>query len=363
MKAIKIQLFLLSFCLPWINTYPQETVLMTDTLPVTSQPVTSDPKDGLDLFASEALLEMNLSFNFRELLKTRNNPENLNATLTIKMDDSSTVTQEIKIKARGVTRRTISYFPPIMLKFKNGKHETGRIREGSVKLVTPCNQTELYENYVLKEYLAYKMFNLITPYSFKTRLVRIIYTDANKPKNSYTYYGFLLENDKEMARRNNAFLVDSITPVQAEMNSTDMARVAVFNYMIGNTDWSLPNMHNVKILSSQKELTGKGIPVAYDFDYSGFVNAEYSVPTLTLPIKDVTERYYMGMCYNKEELSVVIGEFAELKNRFINTIENFNLLSPGEKKRAVTYINSFYKETRSNYALISDLNRTCKPVQ
>jgi hypothetical protein len=364
MKPFKISIFLLILCMPGMNTYPQKAALLRDTLISGSHPVNAAVKDEGYLFASEELLEMTLSFSFREFLKTRKNPEYLNANLTIKINDSNAVSQKIKIKARGVVRRDISNFPPIMLKFKNGNHKTGPIlANGSLKLVTPCNQTKIYENYVLKEYLAYKLFNLVTPYSFNTRLVKIRYVDSDNPKKTFTVYGFIMENEKDMAKRNEAVLVDSIMPSQKQMNSLDMARVAVFNYMIGNTDWGLPNQHNVRILSSLKEPTGKGIPVAYDFDYSGFVHAEYSVPTVGLPIKDVTERYYSGRCYSDEEIKPVIDEFVELKDQFLSTIDKFDLLPTGEKKRAEMYINSFYKANKTHYALISALNRTCKLVK
>jgi hypothetical protein len=364
MKTVQILIFIVSIGMPGMKSCPQETALLTDTIISVSSGVKSAEKAGIDLFASEELLEMTLSFNFREFLKTRNNPKYLSANLSIKMNDGIIVSQDIKIKARGVVRRTLSDFPPIMLKFKDDNHKTGPIRSrGSLKLVSPCKQTTTYENYVLKEYLAYKMFNLVTPYSFKTRLVKVIYVNSDKPKNKFTFYGFLMENEKDLAKRNDAVLVDSIIPSQAQMNKLDMARVTVFNYMIGNTDWGLPNMHNVRILSSLKEPTGKGIPVAYDFDYSGFVNAEYSVPTEGLPIKDVKVRYYTGMCYSQEEIKPVMEEFVELKEQFIHTIDLFDLLPASEKKRAESYINSFYKANKTQYVLISDLNRTCTIVK
>jgi len=361
MKTRMIHILLLAVLMPVRGTLAQETVLLTDSAASAPGNSKSEESSGFDFFATDELLEMTLGFNFREFLKTRNNPENIDAILTVKMKNGKSVTQPIKIKARGEMRRTICYYPPIMLKFSSSKNDTVTIREkGSLKLVTPCNQTRLYENYVLKEYLAYKLYNQVTPYSFKTRLVKVNYLDTEKPKNTYTAYGFVIENEKDMAARNDAALVDVKIISDNQMNAQDMARVAVFNYMIGNTDWWLPNQHNVKILSSRKELTGKGIPVTYDFDYSGFVNAEYSAPTVNIPIKDVTERYYMGMCYNDEEINPVIGEFLELKDQFINTIEDFDLLPNGDKKRVESYISSFYRANKTNYVLISDLNRTCR---
>ena len=352
--------FFISFLSIGIYAYTQDNSLIMDTLESGSCTAVSAAKTGFDFFSSEEPLEMTLVFNFSTFLITRNKPEYLDATLTVKLDDNNFLSQEIKIKARGEVRRTISSFPPIMLKFKNASHDSLPIREkGTLKLVTPCNQTTLYKDYVLKEYLAYRLFNLVTPYSFKTRLVKITYVDGDKPKNTLTSYGFLIENEKDMAARNDAILVNHNGISNTQVNSRDLARVAVYNYMIGNTDWYLSCQHNIKVIKPLKVASDKGIPVAYDFDYSGFVDAEYSVPSKNIPIENVKDRYYLGTCFNDEEIKPVIDEFVELEDEFISTIENFDLLSKGDKKRAESYINSFYKANRYNYVLISDLNRTC----
>jgi hypothetical protein len=317
--------------------------------------------EGYDFFSSDEPVTMTLTFNFKDYLKTRYNPEYIDAVLTLVSNDSSTLTQRVRMKARGEMRRSYCSFPPIMLKFKQKENEPAPIRnEGTLKLVTPCNQNNMYESYVLKEYLAYKMFNLVTPYSFKTRLVRIKYVDSGRPRYSLEMYGFLIENDKDMAARNQSALIEKRALNQTMMNTTDMARVAVYNYMIGNTDWWLPSQHNVKVVTSLKELAVKAVPVAYDFDYSGLVNTEYAIPLKSLPIKAVTERYYMGMCYSEDELEPVIAEFEQLKNDFLQTIQDFKLLSRSHQKQMTTYIEGFYKKRRFQSSLIVNLNKTCQ---
>lgn len=317
---------------------------------------------GVDFFGSDVPVTMSLTFNFKDYLKTRYNPEYIEALLTLVNSDSSILTQRVKIKARGEMRRSYCSFPPIMIKFKQKGDEPAPIRQGgTLKLVTPCNQNTMYESYVLKEYLAYKMFNLVTPYSFKTRLVKIKYVDSGRPRYSLEMYGFLIENDKDMAARNNCALIENRAVNQTMMNTTDMARLAVYNYMIGNTDWWLPSQHNVKVVTSLQVLSGKAIPVAYDFDYAGLVNPEYAVPLKSIPIQTVTERYYMGMCYSEDELQPVIDEFEQLKGEFLQTIQDFDLLSKSHQKRMASYIESFYKKHRFQSSLIVNLNKTCRP--
>jgi hypothetical protein len=144
------------------------------------------------------------------------------------------------------------------------------------------------------------------------------------------------------------------------MNPTDMLRLALFNYMIGNTDWAVPGQHNVKLIKSLQVLSDKGIPVAYDFDYSGFVNTVYSVPVEELPIKSVMERYYLGVCAGEDGVNTVIQEFGGLKEQFLTTVSECDYLSNTARKYVDSYINGFYKLYNYKNYLKNDMNRTCK---
>jgi len=354
---------LLFFCvsLLCISAYCQEDLATVDPevgLTVAAEPSASN---GYDFFASEKLLDITLQFDIIEFSRTKNQPEYRDATLTLKINDQDSITQQIKIKARGEMRLNYCSLPPIMLKFKGSDKKPAPIQsKGTLKLVTQCSKSAIFESYIYKEYIAYKMFNLVTTYSFKTRLVRIHYVDINKQKKSFTTYGFLIENIEDMAKRNRAVILKSEALQASQMNTQDMARVAVFNYMIGNTDWSVASQHNVKILKSAEVFSDKAIPVTYDYDYAGFVKTVYSAPTIGIPIKSVTERYYLGNCISDEELNPVIEEFHELKDQFLGTIKESEFLSNSDKKWGKYYINSFYKRFDYHSMLISDLNRTCR---
>lgn len=319
------------------------------------------PTSGFDFFASEELLELTLIFDVSEFLKTRYEPRNVDATITLKADDNRTISRKIKIKARGGMRRSYCAFPPIMLKFNDDDsgtfHTQGR---QNIKLVTHCNRTPQFRSYLMKEYLVYKLYNQITPYSFKTRLVKINYADSRNPKRLFTAYGFLIENEDEMAARNHAVVLDNKFLTQKNMNLPDMARLAVFNYMIGNTDWSVPLLHNITVVKTLEAPSDKGIPVAYDFDYSGFVNPVYAVPFESYPIESVKERYYIGRCFADAELDPVIEEFESKKDALVGTINSFDYLSKGYKKQQESYLNSFFSICKDQPTLMSDLNRTCR---
>jgi hypothetical protein len=355
MKSTRILPTILITMMSIFYSYSQETE-STET-----DSCNNASEKGYDFFASDIPLQITLCFDIREFIRTKASQKYQDATLTVKINETDSLTQSIKIKARGFMRLDYCSFPPIMLKFKGGNPDSAQIqRKGTIKLVTHCNGTPTFENYVFKEYLVYRMYNLLTPYSFKTRLVQVNYVDVNKPDKHYTEYGILIENDDKMAERNRSAIVKNVNITQKNMLPAEMARVAIFNYMIGNTDWSVPLQHNIKVIKQLDVLSDKGIPIAYDFDYSGFVNTSYSTPFEELPIKHVTERYYMGVCMEDDELSAVIAEFDSLKDKFLSTIEEFDLLRDSHKKQAEAYINSFYKSYKSQNYLVSDLNRTCK---
>ena len=331
----------------------QDTNNDADSLMVNVSPV-------FDFFNSEEVLEITLVFDIKGFLKTKFEPESsYDARLTVITPGKDSLTQNIKVEARGKMRLKYCSFPPMTLKMKNKKNNEAVFPKGNFKLVTHCSQAGNFENYILKEYLAYKLYNIVTPYSFKTRLVVVNYVDVNRPKVSYTEYGFIIENTDNLAARNNAVVVENLKVSQNNMDEYEMARVAFFNYMIGNTDWSVQSQHNVKVLKAADPIVNKGIPVTYDFDYSGFVNTVYATPNDKIPITSVTERYFQGTCFSEELLKQVINEFHDNQDKFLETIDGFQYLSHPQKKIAVAYLNNFFKKYRRQQSLITDINRTC----
>jgi hypothetical protein len=311
-------------------------------------------------FNSDELLEITIQFNMREFIRTRtDNEKKFSARLTVHNANNSVLSQDIKLNARGKMRRKYCSFPPIMLKVRNPKGQKQVFEKGNYKLVTHCSISGNFQNYILKEYLAYKLYNLVTPYSFKTRLVMVNYVDSINPKRIFREYGILIEDIDDLAARNKAIIIENPKISQGHMDNYEMAKVAFFNYMIGNTDWSVAEQHNIKVLKIDNPSAQKGIPVTYDFDYSGFVNTSYSSPTTSIPINHVTERYYLGGCYSDELLLNIFSEFDTLRPQIENTIRDFPYLQKAQKNLALSYINGFYKKYKRQNSLLADLNRTC----
>ena len=160
-----------------------------------------------------------------------------------------------------------------------------------------------------------------------------------------------------------AMLTDRTNLTQRNMDPYLMTRMSVFNYMIGNTDWSVPNQHNCKILiSTMPDRASTGIIVPYDFDYSGLINATYAVPHESLPIETVRERLFQGLCRSDEEFLSILGEFAAKKEAFYDVINNFPYLDEKEKKSMISYLDQFFDGINKRNSILYDIKQNCKDL-
>ena len=201
------------------------------------------------LFESDEILEMTLRANMKALFKDRgDDPQYHKATLHYQ-EDQTTFDIPIKVKVRGHFRKMASNckYPPLYLNFAKSSTPKASVFRGQdkTKLVTPCRG----DRYVINEYLVYKLYNLITPNSFRARLVKVTYQDTVKNKSSDPYYGILLEEEKQMAKRNLSISVEIKKLSPKNTQKEDFIKMAVFQYMIGNTDWSIQYQQNIKLLA------------------------------------------------------------------------------------------------------------------
>ncbi len=334
-----------AFCQRDSTLYPQE-VNISQTL-------------GARLFESDSLLEITLRFDITTLKKKRSDKEYLDAELSYLSGTSDTVRQIIKLRARGNFRHTYCDLPPINLNFRIKDSVTGEF-DGidKIKLVPYCKSG--YEDYLLREYLVYKLYNVLTDYSLRVRLLRIKYINTARPTSRpMVQFGFVIEPVSVFEKRTRS--VEVKTKVSQRIIRPEMMnRVAIFNYMIGNTDWSVPAMHNVIVFSQPqtgpKEL---GTIVPYDFDFCGLVNAHYAHPFETLPIKSIRERLYLGLCRSEEDFSRALEEFLEKKEEFYKTINLFPYLSKRSKKDIINYLDSFFSYFDKRNTIIHMLIADC----
>ena len=208
--------------------------------------------------------------------------------------------------------------------------------QNKLKLVTICKSA----NYVIQEYYVYQIYNLITDLSFKTRLVNIQYTDSLQKRKPEIAYGFFIENEHQLALRVGGKSTERKNISMVNLDSTDMAMFAIFQYMIGNNDWTLTGMHNMKLMGK----TGKMlIPIAYDFDYSGIMETPYAIPPRELEISSVRERLYRGLNYTPSVFESVFERFRQTKPQIYALYEGNPLLEKGYIKRTLKYLDEFYE--------------------
>ncbi len=258
------------------------------------------------------------------------------------LPDSTKVNEQIQMEVRGHLRREYCLVPPLKLKFNN---KTSPILSplNSLKLVNPCKSLNNYNQYLLKEFLAYKIYNLITDKSFHVRLVNLNWEDSSKSKKNVFQQAFLLEDVKDLATRNKC---TESKLEKLDMESTDRSQMtiaALFEYMIGNTDWSVAAGHNFKLIQPEGDNYARPFAVPYDFDYSGLVNAEYAVPDQWLNIENVQQRVYRGFPRTMDELNAALTIFKQQKENIYALINNFNLLTSSGKKEMISYLEEFYQ--------------------
>jgi hypothetical protein len=310
------------------------------------------------LFRSDIVINMELRTDFSAIQEDRaDEPEEHEGELLYLNADGDTVVLSVKVMARGNFRRNPvnCNFPPLMVNFKKGEVDNTLFdNQNKMKLVTPC-QTE---DEVIEEYLIYKMYNLVSEISHKARLVRIQYYDTGKNKRLFDKYSFFLEDEDHVAERNNCFEKDKfITPF--DMDQENIRKMSLFQYMIGNKDWYITSRHNISIL--QPEDTAKApYALPYDFDFSTFVDADYTKPKGIPDEMLENRRIYKGLCYTLEEFEAAFDFYRELRPEFESMIMNMELLSKFSRKQAVRHIDFFYDVLDDKKLIEKEIFGTCK---
>jgi hypothetical protein len=300
------------------------------------------PIDSIKFFTDEGVIDMTLTTDIRKLQTEKKLEVYQDANVVMRFPDSNVISESIRLYARGHFRRENCNIPPIMLNFHNPT--SPKLNQlGKLKLVIGCDNAADDEQLVLKEYLVYKIYNLLTQKSFRNRLIKVSYQDSRSKMKPFSQYAFLIEDDADMAARNKCIKKED---QQWQTESTDrstMTMVAVFEYMISNGDWSVPNNHNTKLIFEKKDNGSVPYVVPYDFDHSGFVNAGYALPSELLGTETVTERVYRGFPRTMEELQATFEIYKKQKEAIMSLIMNFSPLKEKTRKEIVTYLEEFYK--------------------
>ncbi len=297
------------------------------------------------LFTSSDILAVTFKGNLKELVKDNlDERDSHKFQFTFEDGDKGEKTLELKLKIRGNFRRGLCGFPPIKLNFDRSEANETYLFKGlnKVKMVVPCELGgDKYSQYIQKEYLTYKGYNLITDSSFRVRMLEATFIDEGGKFDTFTTYTFLIEPVDELARRlgGEELEIPNIHPNQTNLRLTTM--LSVYEYLIGNTDWSVPGLHNIKMVQTRDGNPPLAIP--YDFDFCGMVNTSYASPSPKLDLISVRERMYRGYCQSDQMTQAVIDRFNATKEEMLKLYAEYPMLSKRNKKVSRKYLETFYK--------------------
>lgn len=296
------------------------------------------------LFESDSILNLEIRGNLRSVMRDREDDAEYHYVDLLAPDTAGkTEENRIRVRCRGNFRRSRANceYPPLWINLPKDSISPSSLfaNLNKVKLVMPCTDPE----YIIREYMVYKVYNLFTPYSFRVRLVNLTFRDSSKLEKPDRFYGILLEPEEIMAKRNGFDLLEKKGVNSSYIIPSEFHRMAVFQFFAGNTDWSLPFLHNIKLISSDTSLPP--IPVPYDFDHTGLVNASYAYPAEELKLPSVRVRRYRGYCLDDyaNELAPVFAMFKEKRPQIEALYQNQPGLSETYVKSSLRYIDDFYK--------------------
>lgn len=293
-------------------------------------------------YAPEELLEAQIQTDIELLTAQKMTNEEVRGTMTITNAAGETLEIPVDMRARGRFRRRLCDFPPLKLDFDKSVLNDNNLNDfDEYKLVTHCLASGFGNEFVLKEYLTYRLYQILTDHSFRVQLFRIKYVGEDGKRYS-TSYGFVIEDEKEIANRLGGKLIEGrFNVAQDSFIRSEMHRQDVFQYMVCNTDWSLPMLRNMKLIWDPDRQAYFVVP--YDFDFSGLIMAPYAVPNADLGQKSIRERHFMGVAKSVEELQPTLDLFRSKREEILAYIKGFKRL-PGAKRRdMMNYVKSFYK--------------------
>jgi hypothetical protein len=309
-------------------------------------------------------MHISLEFNVRKFTRQKFRNEYHDAKMTFTHSDGSRVVKNIRLRSRGDFRKRHCHFPPVKLDFRKTPFESTSMNDvKSLKLVTHCRGNEEYQQYILKEYLVYRMFNILTENSYRVRLFEIEYIDSEGKMDPLSKYGFIIESDLHLGSRIQAIRIDR-NGIPAWLTDTHQTNLMIFfQFMIGNTDWAIRNQHNIRLFKLMDPAAVNPLVIPYDFDYAGMVNTYYALPDESLPISSVRERVYRGYCLSsEEEYRDYARIFIDHKEELYSLVGNCRLLESRHKKEMLEYLDEFFNVIENPRLLRMEIINKCREL-
>ena len=318
------------------------------------------------LFETDEILPITLTAPWQDLERNRKYQGPYPATIDYKGPDGRYYTHDLTVERRGIKRQEACRIPPVKLRFEKDEVKDTVFRgQDSLKLVTHCQNSDRYDQYYLLEMMAYRIYNLINDFSFRVRPLSITYKDSEE--NDADRFGFLIEDDSDVAKRNGLKKLEIPKVSPSRLDSATSSDFALFQLLIGNLDWSAligPDgecCHNAKLVAPRPLKDGDTIwPVPYDFDASGFVDAPYAMPPEGLGIENVTQRMYRGYCVHNDTLEASRQKILGLEAEIFAVLDSDPRLTDRSKKKASGYLEKYFELLRDDKDFERLVVRRCR---
>jgi hypothetical protein len=312
------------------------------------------------LFTSEAPLAITFKVNVKQIRRDKGaEPPWRWASFTYKDSAGKDVEVPLRVRTRGIWRLKNCEFPPIRLNFA-GKETKNTLFDGvdKPKLVNFCRDNDTYEQYMLQEAQLYRIYQLLTPLSHRIRVARIAYVDSASGKREAERYAMIIEDPDQLANRHMARIVKTKGAGPADFEPKDLALAYMYLYFIGNLDFSFNGLHNTELLGTTD---GRILPVAYDFDYAGAVNATYAVPPPNYNVPNVRTRKFLGYCEIAPEFPSAVNRLIEQKEAIyaLYKDEIGKLMSPSVVRSTLEYFDDFYDSVKTQKDAERNVFRNC----
>ena len=342
------------------------SIVLSSLILFSAATAAADEDNPPKLFSDTSELKITLSGPWRKLKKHVKEDAMYPAQLGYVDTHGEQQLIDVQVAPRGITRRLhVCKFPPLKVHFDKEKTKGTEFRGNkSLKLVTYCDTNRKYEQYYTKEFLAYRIYNLITEYSFRVKPLTVEYNDSENG-DSVTRFGFLIEDLDDVAKRNDLEKLEIEQVPFHQLDAQTSSNFSLFQYLIGNVDWAATGgpkeycCHNSKLIGAGEDITPKyGIP--YDFDSSGLVNAHYASPPASLHLRNIRQRLYRGFCVFNHTLPRSVELYNEKKPDILALFENNRHLTDKNRKLTIDYIEEFYQTINDPKKFESQIINKCR---
>ncbi len=316
---------------------------------------------GVALFAEQRPFEMVITADFRQLLRRSGWSEGdwYDAIIEVAANggERRRLKARMSVRTGFRTRNDNCSFPQFFVDFSE-TDTTGTVFEGQkiLPMTSHCRASARYSRYVHREMIAYRIYNLLSPKSLQVRTANVTYKRSDKASVLTTRQAFFVEHFDDLAARLEATRVNPelFHPLAGE--PFEMGVLELFQFMIGNTDFSTAFQHNVLLIQQPGESI---TAVPFDFDFSGLVNANYAKPASQFKTRSVRTRIYRGWCRSEADLQRVIDHFQAKKPEIFALLDGVDWIDAAVRADMRRYLESFYSVIDSPKELDQQIRSKC----